>query len=273
MTQERLQKVLAAAGIGSRRKCEQLIAEGRVTVDGRVVNQMGVKVDPDRMDIRCDGRRIRAERKVYILLNKPKGYVTTSSDELGRPKVTDLVAGYVHERIFPVGRLDVDSEGLLILTNDGEFANLMTHPRYGIRKTYMVVVSGRVSQETLDKISKGVWLSDGRTAGAEIKFLRRVGNDTLLHMTVSEGRNREIRRVFAKFDHKVKKLMRINIGGLSDEKLKPGRFRFLRPEEVAALRERALRTQQAGSRVPMRQIRSEIKQRYEEDEKQHKTQH
>jgi pseudouridine synthase len=271
MAEERLQKILAAAGIGSRRKCEELIAAGRVTVDGRVVREMGVKMDPARADIRCDGRRIRPERKVYLLLNKPKGYVCTSADEMGRPQVIDLVADRVHERVFAVGRLDEDSEGLILLTNDGEFANLMTHPRYEIRKTYMVVVSGQPSEETITKISKGVWLAEGRTAGADVRVVRRVGNDTLLHVTLGEGHNREIRRVFAKFEHNVKKLMRINIGGLSDESLKPGRFRPLRPDEVAALRERALRSQHdrgEALRVPMSEVRREIRKRYEQAEKQ-----
>jgi 23S rRNA pseudouridine2605 synthase len=294
MSEERLQKILAAAGVGSRRKCEEIIAEGRVTVDGKVVREMGVKVDPARADIRSDGVRIRPERKVYLLLNKPKGCVCTSEDELDRPKVVDLVADRVRERVFAVGRLDEDSEGLIILTNDGEFANLLTHPRYEIRKTYMVVVSGEVSEQTITKISKGVWLAEGRTAPCEVKVIRRVGGDTLLHMTMGEGRNREIRRIFARFDHKVRKLMRINIGGVHDESLKPGRFRPLRPDEVAALRERALRAiggkaggppfdktsassveplraapgKVEGPHVPMREIRREVKKRYEEDEKQ-----
>jgi len=269
MAEERLQKILAAAGIGSRRKCEQIIAEGRVTVDGRVVREMGVKVDAARADIRCDGVRIRPERKVYLLVHKPKGYVSTSADDMGRPLVTDLVADRVRERVFAVGRLDEDSEGLIILTNDGEFANLVSHPRYGIRKTYLVVVSGQVADDTVAQISKGVWLAEGRTAGADVKVIRRVGSDALLHVTIGEGMNREIRRVFAKFDHKVKKLLRLNIGGISDESLKPGRFRALRPAEIAALRERALRPPQGkveAGHVPMREVRREIKKRYRQAE-------
>jgi 23S rRNA pseudouridine2605 synthase len=267
MPAERLQKILAAAGVGSRRKCEEIIAEGRVTVDGKIVREMGLKVDPARADIRCDGARIHAERKVYLLVNKPKGCVSTSDDEMDRPKVVDLVADRVRERVFAVGRLDEDSEGLIILTNDGEFANLLTHPRYEIRKTYMVVISGEVSEDTISKISKGVWLLEGRTAPCEVKVVRRVGSDTLLHMTLGEGRNREIRRVFAKFDHKVKKLMRIDIGGIRDESLRPGRFRFLRTDEVAVLRERALRAiggKGHEAHVPVREMRREIKKRYEE---------
>lgn len=268
MAEERLQKILAAAGLGSRRKCETIISEGRITVNGRIVRQMGSKADPDVMDIRCDGVRIRVERKVYFLLNKPKGYVTTSSDELGRPKITDLLAGRVGERVFPVGRLDEDSEGLIILTNDGEFANLMSHPRYGIRKTYMVVVSGKPSEDALSKVSSGVWLSEGKTGGAEIRVIKKVGPDTLLHVTMGEGRNREIRRVFAKVGHKVRKLMRISIGGCSDEQLKPGRFRPLRPEEVSALRSRArvgAGKQPTPGHVPMRVVRREIEKRYRAD--------
>ena len=270
MTEERLQKILAAAGVGSRRKCEEIIADGRVTVDGKVVREMGLKVDPARADIRCDGVRIHAERKVYLLVNKPKGYVCTSEDEKDRPKVVDLVSDRVRERVFAVGRLDEDSEGLIILTNDGEFANLLTHPRYEIRKTYMVVVSGEVNEETIKQISKGVWLFDGKTAPCEVKAVQRVGQDTLLRMVMSEGRNREIRRLFAKFDHKVQKLMRIDIGGVRDESLKPGHFRQLRRDEVSALRERALRvigSKTHESPVPLREVRREIKKRYEESEK------
>ena len=271
MPEDRLQKILAAAGVGSRRKCEQIIADGRVTVDGQVVREMGLKVDSQLADIRCDGRRIHAERKVYLLINKPKGTVCTSDDEMDRPKIIDLVADRVRERVFAVGRLDEDSEGLIILTNDGEFANLLTHPRYEIRKTYMVVISGEVLQDTLTKISKGVWLAEGRTAPCELKVMRRVGIDTLLHMTMGEGRNREIRRVFARFDHKVKKLMRIDIGGIRDESLKPGHFRPLRHEEITILRERALRATGArGPRphVPIRDVKREIKKRYEQAQSQ-----
>lgn len=228
---ERLQKVLAQAGLGSRRGCERLIASGHITVDGRVVKQMGLIVDPQRSRICLDGIPIRGEKKVYYLLNKPKGFVCTTRDELGRPRAIDLLPGLTH-RVYTVGRLDVDSEGLIILTNDGELANFLTHPRYGVPKTYMVEIDGRLAEEALRAISRGVWLSEGRTAPARVKLIRRGGNNTLLEVTLREGRNRELRRILARLGYRVRLLKRTKIGWLSDPSLKVGRFRRLTMGEL-----------------------------------------
>ncbi len=227
----RLQKLLAEAGLGSRRECERLIASGYVTVDGSVVTEMGHLVDPQHQKICCKGIPIKEEPKVYYLLNKPKGFVCTNRDELGRPRAADLLRG-VAQRVFCVGRLDVDSEGLIILTNDGELANLLTHPRYGVTKTYLVEINARLETKDLESLRKGVWLSGGKTAPARVKILRRGSNNTWLEITLREGRNREVRRILARLGYKVRILRRIRIGWLEDQRLKIGRFRRLSPAEV-----------------------------------------
>jgi len=235
MPQVRLQKILADAGLGSRRKCERFIEEGRVSVNGKTVCLLGSKADPEADDIRLNNSRVRAERKVYLLVYKPRGYICTNAAE-GKKRVVDLVAGEVRERLYPVGRLDVDSEGLIILTNDGELAHELAHPRHGVEKRYLVKVEGHVDQDLLDKLSRGTHLSDGRTTGMSVSIRERKGRSVWLDMGLREGRNREIRRALARWGCRVRRLKRIRIAGLRDPKLKPGEFRRLTPKEVRALR-------------------------------------
>ncbi|HHT9120667.1 MAG TPA: pseudouridine synthase [Candidatus Hypogeohydataceae bacterium YC41] len=228
----RLQKLLAEAGFGSRRECERLIANGYVAVDGNIVTEMGRLADPQSQIVECKGVRVKVQPKVYYLLNKPKGYVCTNLDELDRPRAIDLIPG-IAQRVYCVGRLDVDSEGLIILTNDGEFTNFLTHPRYGVAKTYLVELNARIKEEDLEKLRKGVWLSGGKTAPARVKVLRRGSNNTWLEITLKEGRNREVRRILVRLGYKVRILRRIRIGWLEDPRLKTGRFRRLASGEVA----------------------------------------
>lgn len=235
MTPQRLQRVLAAAGFGSRRACEELILEGRVSVNGERVARLPVLVDPQRDEIAVDGRPVLAEKKVYFLLHKPKGVVCTNSDPSGRTRAVDLLRG-VRERVFPVGRLDEDSMGLLLMTNDGELAQRLAHPRYGVPKTYRATCAGRVTPQTLERLRGGVWLSEGRTGPAEASVIHREPESTVLEVTLREGRNREVRRVLAKLGHPVRRLVRIAIGRLSLRGIPLGAFRPLRTEELAALK-------------------------------------
>lgn len=242
---ERLHKVLAAAGFGSRRHCEELIAAGQVQVDGHAVTGMGVKVDPERQKIVCAGQRVRPERPVTVLLNKPRRVITSARDERGRKTVMDLVSG-VRERLFPVGRLDWESQGLLLLTNDGDLANLLTHPRYGVPRTYHVIVKGELTGEVLEKLQKGVWLAEGRTAPVRVWVKKRAREGAVLEVTLREGMNREVRRVFARFGVRVRRLKRIRVGPLGLGKLREGEWRFLSREEVEALRSSARPPAEAG---------------------------
>ena len=237
---ERLQKVLAAAGIGSRRECEVVIQEGRVMVDGRIVRTLGTRVDPARQRIQVDGEAIRPPHLVYYLLNKPKGFLSTSRDPSGRPRVFDLLAA-IPQRVFSVGRLDRESEGLLLLTNDGELTNRLTHPRYGVPKTYEVQVAGRPTPEDLAKLRKGVYLSEGRVAVDKVRSMGSRGRSTMLEIVLSEGRNREIRRMLARLGHKVMVLRRTAIGPISDAGLRPGEYRKLHAGEIETLRRLASR--------------------------------
>lgn len=230
---ERLHKILAHAGYGSRRACEELVESGRVTVNGRPVT-LGDKADSATDDIRVDGRRVKAEAKVYYLLNKPKNVLSTSSDPYGRRKVTDLLPG-VRERVYPVGRLDADSRGLLIMTNDGDLAARLTHPRYEVAKTYEAEVVGELSGEDMQKLISGVWLSEGRTRHSQIRLLHRGKDRSRLEITLREGRNRQIRRMLAKLEHKVRSLTRTRIGPLTVKGLGPGQFRPLTEGEVRSL--------------------------------------
>lgn len=232
---ERLQKVLATAGLGSRRECEVMIEQGRVMVDGRIVMRLGTRVDPQRQRIRVDGEAVKTERRVYYLLNKPKGFLTTNFDPSGRPRVVDILKA-VPQRLFSVGRLDRESEGLLLLTNDGELTNWLTHPRFGVPKTYVVQVAGRPTPEDFAKMRKGVYLSEGKVAVDSVRQKGTRGKSTLLEIVLSEGRNREIRRMLARLGHKVLRLTRTAIGPVTDRGLLPGEFRKLRPDELQTLR-------------------------------------
>lgn len=230
---ERLHKVLARAGIASRRECEKIIASGRVSVNGKVVSDAGVKVDPARDVILFDGARVRAEPPIYFLLNKPRGFVCSNNPEGGRPRVIDLF-GKIAQRLFTVGRLDVDSEGLIIVTNDGELCNLLTHPRYEVPKTYRVVVRGFLGPEKIEKAQRGVWLSEGKTSPSRIRVIHRNHRSTTLDITLAEGRNREVRRIFARLGHPVSRLVRTSIGRLVLGNLKPGQARRMKRETILA---------------------------------------
>lgn len=231
---ERLQKVLAAAGLGSRRSCEQLILQGRVTVNGETIRELGTKVEPSAK-IEVDGTSVKRERLVYLAVAKPKGYVSTTDDPAGRPRVVDLVAGAISERVYTVGRLDEDSTGLMILTNDGALANRLAHPRYGVEKVYRAVVAGRPERDVYDKLIEGVWLSDGKARARRVRVVRDQGDATVVEMVLSEGKNREVRRMWAKFGHKVMSLSRVAIGPISIKGLRPGQWRSLSPFEVGQL--------------------------------------
>ncbi len=234
---ERLHKFLAHAGVASRRHSEELIAAGRVTVNGRVVTELGCSVDPQRDEIRVDGELINEkEDKVYLVLNKPKGYLSTVSDPYRRPTVLDLIPD-IKERVYPVGRLDFDTEGLLLLTNDGELADLLTHPRYQIPKTYRVEVKGVIDKESLDKLSRGVELEDGRTAEAEVELLSSDPRRSVFLLTLREGRKREVKRMCKAVGHPVLALKRISIGDINLEGLKSGDYRILTREEIKKLKQ------------------------------------
>jgi len=235
MARIRLQKILSEAGVGSRRTCEAYILAGRVKVDGVPVTQLGSQADPDIQKITFDGTPVRSDRKVHYLLNKPPGYICSNKpDRSGRPLAKDLVR-IPGARLFCAGRLDVDSKGALIVTNDGEFANRVTHPRYGMTKTYRVRVEGEVGPDAIERLRKGVWLSEGKAGGIEAKVLRSAHGETVLRVVLGEGKNREIRRVFAKLGLRVTELERTRIGDVALGKLGPGDYRPLSSVEVRKL--------------------------------------
>ena len=235
---ERLQKVLAAAGFGSRRECEEWIVTGRVEVDRQVVTELGTRVDPSRQEVRVDGVPIRKPRNVYYAVNKPVGVVSTNRDPAGRPRVVDLVPqGKAH--LFAVGRLDLNSEGLILVTNDGDLANRLTHPRYQVRKTYRVLVAGQPDRETLDQLRRGVHLAEGIARVADVRIKKQQKQSALLEMALEEGRNREIRRILARTGHKVLRLTRIAVGPIRLGQLLPGEYRRLNSEEVRSLQKLA----------------------------------
>jgi len=231
---ERLQKVLAAAGIGSRRQCEELIRMGRVEVDKKTITELGFRVDPRRQKICVDGVPIKLEPHVYYAVYKPDGVVCTNRDPAGRTRVIDLVPE-TNLRLFPVGRLDLHSEGLIIVTNDGTLAERLTHPRYGVPKTYIVQVAGEPTREIFTKLLRGVHLAEGVARVAKIRVRRKQRKSTILEMVLNEGRNREIRRIMARVGHKVYRLKRIAVGPIRLGKMKPGEARRLTAAEVKAL--------------------------------------
>ncbi len=233
---ERLQKVLAAAGVASRREAEQLILEGRVEVDGKTVTELGTRVDRVHQSIQVDGEPLAKPKLVHYAVNKPEGVVCTASDPAGRTRVTDLLPPEVG-RVFNVGRLDIASEGLILVTNDGELANQLTHPRHGVEKTYEVQVAGHVDVEVLGKLRKGVHLAEGFAKVVNVRIKSRRRNGTILEMVLDEGRNREIRRLLAKVGHRVQRLTRIAVGPIRLGQMPKGASRLLLPEEVRKLRE------------------------------------
>ena len=240
---DRLQKILSQAGVASRRASEQLMREGRVTVNGATVRELGSKADPAEDDIRVDGRRIKVpERHRYVLLNKPRGYVTTRSDPQKRPTVIDLLRG-IKEYLYPVGRLDFDSEGLLILTNDGDLAARLTHPSHGVPRVYEAFVLGVPDTHDVERLSRGVTIEGRRTQPADVHLLptREEGRATL-RITIREGRNRQVRNMLETIGHPVDRLKRVAVGPIRDARLKTGYWRDLTPQEVAALKKSAAAT-------------------------------
>jgi pseudouridine synthase len=244
---ERLQKVLAAAGIASRRGAERLIVEGRVTVNGAVVNELGTKVDAVADFIKVDGKRVGGPPRAhtYLALHKPRGVVTTLADPEGRPTVKDFLRG-VKARVFPVGRLDYDSEGLLLLTDDGPLARDLMHPSRGVEKTYLVKTRGLPAPEVLARLARGIPLDGKRTSPARVRLARR-GENAWVEISVGEGRNRQVRRMFQAVGHPVQKLRRLSYGGVALGRLPVGAFRPLTPTEIATL-ERAAGREAPGRR-------------------------
>ncbi len=235
MGEQRLQKVLAAAGVDSRRKCEELILSGSVRVNRKVVDKLPSFVDPEKDIITVDGKKLKAASKVYFLLNKPKGVICTNSDPQGRKKAIDIIP--TDQRIFCVGRLDIDTSGIIILTNDSELANRLTHPRYGLPKTYIAGIKGQVSGEIVEKLKKGIWLAEGKTGRASVKILKRNYKESLIEITVRQGLNRQIRRMLARVGLPVKSLKRTLIGKLNARGIGIGKFRKLTKAEVAYLKQ------------------------------------
>lgn len=233
-TVQRLNKYLAAAGFGSRRQCDELIRQGRVRVDGQVVTEPGTRIRPEQR-VEVDRRAVTPEKLVYWLLNKPKGYLCTNRDPAGRPRVLDLML-HVPQRLFTVGRLDEASEGLLLLTNDGELALRLTHPRYGVEKTYVVQVAGKPSRDAIRQLTRGIYLAEGKARAQRVRRLGTRGESTILEVVLAEGKNREIRRMFAKLGHKVMYLRRVAMGPLRLGSLRKGKSRKLTPAEVGHLR-------------------------------------
>jgi 23S rRNA pseudouridine2605 synthase len=232
----RLQKLIASTGLSSRRKAEMLIASGRVSVNGKIVTELGTKVDPGRDHVKVDGRHLTsAQPFVYLMLNKPKNVMSTLDDPGGRTTVKDFLRG-VSVRVFPVGRLDFDSEGLMLLTNNGELAQALLHPRYHVPKTYLIKVKGVLKDEDIMHLERGIRLEDGMTSPAHVKKVRKVEANSWLEITIREGRTHQVKRMLDAVGHPVLKLLRIRMGPLSLGGLEPGEFRFLTDRETNALR-------------------------------------
>jgi 23S rRNA pseudouridine2605 synthase len=232
---ERLQKVMAHAGVASRRRCEELIKAGRVKVNGRVVTELGLKVNPKEDRIEVNGRPLVREQKRTFLFYKPLRVITSMHDPLGRKTVADFFHD-IKERVYPVGRLDYDTEGLLLVTNDGNLANHLLHPRYEVEKVYIATVQGKPSQSSIERLRNGVKLDDGITAPAKVRLLETNEKKSKLELIIHEGRNRQVRRMCAAVGHPVEKLIRTRIGFLGINGLKRGEYRELKPEEIQRLK-------------------------------------
>ncbi len=240
MVKERLQKVLSRAGVGSRRACEQLILDGHVTVNNEPVSSLPILIDPETDRVAIDGKSIKIapEGKIYLMLNKPKGVVSTAKDERGRKGVLDLLpAGAIRERVFPVGRLDMESQGLLLLTNDGELTRKLTHPSFGIERVYVAEVEGHADGTIVEKLLHGVWLAEGKAKASRIKIVKRGTKRSVLEVTLREGKNRQVRRMLAKLGLPVRKLTRIRMGSLELRGIGVGRVRPLTRSELVELKQ------------------------------------
>lgn len=232
----RLQKYMALAGVASRRKSEEIILNGDVKVNNKIVIKLGSKVDPKKDKVKVYDKLIKLEsQKIYIMLNKPMGYVSTVKDEKGRKKVLDLIEG-VEERIYPVGRLDADTTGLLLLTNDGALTQKITHPSSGVVKKYIAIVDGVPNKVELKKLREGLYINGRKTSKANIKILKRFDDDSIIEVQITEGRNRQVKKMFESVNHPVKKLKRIAIGDINMGNLDIGNYRFLNEEEVKYLK-------------------------------------
>ncbi|MEO8076471.1 MAG: pseudouridine synthase, partial [Acidobacteriota bacterium] len=243
--QTRLQKILSHAGVASRRAAEDYVTQGRVSVNGQTITELGSKADPDTDDIRVDGRRLKtAQRRLYILMYKPRGYITTRSDPQRRPTVIDLLnKGGVRDYVYPVGRLDYESEGLLLLTSDGELAAQLTHPSHGVAREYQARVLGVPDDHEMDRLARGIVIDGRRTGPAEISLLKVIegsnGQHAVLSIVIHEGRNRQVRNMCEAVGHPVDRLRRVRIGPITDDHIRPGEFRELSPKEVEALKRAA----------------------------------
>jgi len=224
--EERLQKLLAKSGIASRRGAEQLIQEGRIRVNGAIITELGFKADPVTDEISFDGKRLQFEKKIYVLLNKPAGYVTTMADPQGRPIVSDLLQDFP-ERLFPVGRLDLDTEGALLMTNDGELGNAILHPRYEVKKTYEAWVAGFPSAQQLERLEKGIEIDGITTQPAQVRVLKRSKHQSLVEVIIHEGKKRQVRKMFQAINHRVMHLKRTAYGQLRLGTLASGKYRIL----------------------------------------------
>ncbi len=232
---ERLNKFLAHAGVGSRRHCDALIAAGRVKINDVVIHELGTRVDPEKHKVFVDDAVVKAEKPVYWAVHKPVGHLCTNHDPARRPLALDLIP-HVEQRVYTVGRLDEASEGLLLMTNDGALAFTLMHPKFEIEKTYVVQVAGKPTQNDLQKLLDGVWIAEGKVSAKSVKRLKTQGESTMLRIVLAEGKNREIRRMLAKLDHKVLKLKRIAIGSIDLDKLPRGKSRRLTEPEIKVLK-------------------------------------
>lgn len=232
----RLQKFIANSGVTSRRKAEELIKEGRVKVNGKIINKLGTKINPECDIVEVDGKRIEiVKKKIYVLLNKPEGYVTTLKDSHNDNIVLDLIKG-INQRIFPVGRLDKDTSGLLIMTNDGDLAYKLTHPSHGVWKKYIVLVKGHPSKKEIEKIRKGIYIDGKKTSKAYVKLIKKYDRTSKLEISIHEGRNRQIRKMCEHIGHPVISLKRIAIGNININGLKKGQWRYLTKDEINYLK-------------------------------------
>ena len=236
MSEERLQKLIGRSGLMSRRAAEKIISEGRVTVDGKIISEVGAKADPEKNKICVDGLELQFdEEKIYLLLNKPRGILSAAKDDRGRKTVIDLLPG-ISERVYPVGRLDLNSEGAILLTNDGDLMNELLRKKSSVEKIYRVKISGEITEEKLNLLRNGIELDDGLTSPAKVSLRGRGKNSAHVEISIHEGRNRQVRRMFSAVGCDVKKLRRINFAGLTLENLEPGKFRRLTPEEIRRLK-------------------------------------